>query len=131
MPAVDYPTAGQRSTAEEVYRQAGVGPADVDVALIYDHFTPMVLMGLEDFGFCPRGESGPFVAEGNLRPGGKIPTNTHGGNLSNAYIIGMTHIVEGVQQLRGTASNQVAGAETALVTGGPSAIPYSAIILRK
>ena len=131
MPDDLFPTAGGAAVAKQVYERAGMGPDDIDVALLYDHFSPMVLMQLEDFGFCGRGEGGPFVAEGNLRPGGKIPTNTHGGNLSNAYIIGMTHIVEGVQQLRGTASNQVPGAETALVTGGPSAIPYSAIILRK
>ena len=131
MPDDLFPTAGGAAIAKSVYQRAGLGPDDIDVALLYDHFSPMVLLQLEDFGFCARGESGPFVAEGNLRPGGKIPVNTHGGNLSNCYIIGMTHIVEGVEQLRGTAANQVPGAETALVTGGPSSIPYSAIILRK
>src|SRR5262249_20909488 len=80
MPEADYPTAGQHATAEEVYRLAGVGPDDIDVAEIYDHFTPLVLMGLEDFGFCKPGESGPFVADGNIRPEGPLPVNTHGGN---------------------------------------------------
>jgi acetyl-CoA acetyltransferase len=100
--------------------------------LLYDHFSPMVLMQLEDYGFCPIGESGPFVAEGNIRwPGGRLPVNTHGGNLSEAYIIGMTHVKEAVEQLRGTAVNQVDGAEIALVTGGPASIPVSALVLRR
>jgi acetyl-CoA acetyltransferase len=131
MPDDLFPTAGGAAVAKRAYERAGVGPEDIDVALLYDHFSPMVLMQLEDFGFCGRGESGPFVAEGNLRPGGKLPVNTHGGNLSNCYIIGMTHITEAVEQMRGTAPNQVPGAEVALVTGGPSSIPYSALILRK
>lgn len=131
MPDDLFPTAGGEQVAKRLYERAGVGPDDIDVALLYDHFTPMVLLQLEDFGFCPRGESGPFVAEGNIRPGGKIPVNTHGGNLSNAYIIGMSHIVEAVEQIRGTAPNQVPGAEITLVTGGPSSIPYSGLILRK
>ena len=81
---------------------AGVTPADVDVALLYDHFSPLVMMQLEDYGFCPIGEGGPFVAEGNIRwPNGSIPVNTHGGHLSEAYIIGMTHVREAVEQLRG------------------------------
>ena len=78
------------------------------------------------------GESGPFVADGNIRYlGGTIPVNTHGGNLSEAYIIGFTHIKEAVEQLRGTASNQIPDADVALVTGGPAPIPVSALILRK
>ena len=91
----------------------------------------MVLMQLEDYGFCPIGEGGPFVADGNIRwPTGTIPVNTHGGNLSEAYIIGMTHIREAVEQLRGTAVNQVEGAEIALVTGGPGGLPVSGTLLR-
>ena len=131
MPDDLFPSAGAAETARQLYERAGVGPDDIDVALLYDHFTPMVLLQLEDYGFCGRGESGPFVADGNIRPGGKIPVNTHGGNLSNAYIIGMTHVMEGVLQLRGTAVNQVPDAELALVTGGPSATPLSAIVLEK
>ena len=93
------------------------------MALLYDHFSPLVIMQLEDYGFCPIGEGGPFVAEGNIRYGtGTIPVNTHGGNLSEAYIIGMTHVREAVEQIRGTAVNQVEGAEIALVTGGPAAL---------
>ena len=102
------------------------------MALIYDHFTGMVLMQLEDYGFCPIGESGPFVADGNIRYlGGTIPVNTHGGNLSDAYIIGFTHVVEAVEQLRGSAINQVANAEVALVTGGPAPLPVSGLILKR
>ena len=100
------------------------------MALIYDHFTPMVLMQLEDYGFCKKGEGGPFVLSGAIRyDGGAIPVNTHGGQLSEAYVIGVTHIMEGVEQLRGTAVNQVTGAELALVTGGPAALPTSGLIL--
>jgi acetyl-CoA acetyltransferase len=111
---------------------AGITPADVDVALLYDHFSPMVLMQLEDYGFCGIGEGGDFVAEGNIRwPTGSIPVNTHGGNLSEAYIIGMTHVREAVEQLRGTAVNQVEGAEIALVTGGPASLPVSGTLLHR
>jgi acetyl-CoA acetyltransferase len=107
-------------------------PSDVDVALLYDHFSPMVLMQLEDYGFCGIGESGPFVADGNIRwPDGSLPVNTHGGNLSEAYIIGMTHVKEAVEQLRGSAVNQVEGAQVALATGGPASIPTSALLLRR
>src|SRR6267154_5792999 len=111
---------------------AGIEPRDVDVALLYDHFSPMVIMQLEDYGFCPIGEGGRFVLDGNIRwPTGSLPVNTHGGNLSEAYIIGMTHVKEAVEQLRGTAVNQVQDAEIALVTGGPASIPVSAAILRR
>ena len=110
---------------------AGVTPEDVDVALLYDHFSPLVIMQLEDYGFCGIGEGGPFVAEGNARWKGKIPVNTHGGNLSEAYIIGMTHIREAVEQLRRVAVNQVDNAEIALVTGGPASLPVSGTLLRR
>jgi acetyl-CoA acetyltransferase len=131
MPADDYPTAGQRVAAEEVYRQAGVGPDDIDVAMIYDHFTPLVLMGLEDFGFCKPGESGPFVADGNIRREGGLPVNTHGGNLAEVYLHGMTHVLEAVRQLRGTSVNQVEGAEVALVVAGAGPTPSGALVLSR
>jgi len=89
-------------------------------------------MQLEDYGFCPIGEGGRFVEDGNIRfRTGSIPVNTHGGNLSEAYIIGMTHVREAVEQLRGTAVNQVADAEIALVTGGPAGLPVSGALLRR
>jgi acetyl-CoA acetyltransferase len=131
-PDDEFTSSGHRPVAQRMYEMAGVGPQDVDVALLYDHFSPMVIMQLEDYGFCPIGEGGPFVAEGNIRYGsGTIPVNTHGGNLSEAYIIGMTHVREAVEQLRGVAVNQVEGAEIALVTGGPAALPVSGTLLRK
>jgi acetyl-CoA acetyltransferase len=129
-----FASSGNKPIADRLYARAGITAQDIDVALIYDHFSPMVLMQLEDYGFCEKGEGGPFVLSGAIRytperqPGG-IPVNTHGGQLSEAYVIGATHILEGVEQLRGTAVNQVAGAELALVTGGPSAIPNSGLIL--
>ncbi|MET0147030.1 MAG: thiolase [Ilumatobacteraceae bacterium] len=127
-----FPWSGHRPVAKRIYEMAGVTPADVDVALLYDHFSPMVIMQLEDYGFCPIGEGGQFVEDGNIRYGtGSIPVNTHGGNLSEAYIIGMTHVREAVEQLRGTAINQVEGAEIALVTGGPASLPVSGTLLRK
>lgn len=132
MPDDIFASSGHRSVAADLYAKAGVGPGDIDVAEMYDHFTPMVLMQIEDYGFCPRGEGGPFVADGNIRfPTGTLPVNTHGGNLSEAYILGMTHVTEAVEQLRGTATNQVSGAEVALVTGGPAPIPVSGLILRR
>lgn len=130
MPDPHFASSGHAPVAERLYRRAGVGPADIDVALIYDHFTPMVIMQLEDYGFCEIGEGGAFVGDGRIRwPDGSLPVNTHGGNLSEAYIIGMTHVKEAVEQMRGTAVNQVDGAEVALATGGPASIPTSALLL--
>ncbi len=130
MPEELYTTAGHTRLAERLYGQTGIQPQDIDVALLYDHFSPLVLMQLEDWGFCPVGMSGPFVVEGHMAwPDGNIPVNTHGGHLSEAYLVGMTHLVEGVEQIRGTAVKQVPGAELALVTGGPSVLPGSAVVL--
>jgi len=132
MPDDYFTSSGHRPIAKRMYDMAGAGPADVDVALLYDHFSGMVLLQLEDYGFCGIGESGPFVGDGNIRwPDGGLPVNTHGGNLSEAYIIGMTHVKEAVEQLRGTAVNQVAGADIALVTGGPASIPVSGLLLHR
>ncbi|URM93918.1 acetyl-CoA acetyltransferase [Actinomadura madurae] len=132
MPDEYFASSGHRTVARDVYARAGVAAADIDVALLYDHFTPMVVMQLEDYGFCEIGEGGPFVESGAIRwKTGSIPVNTHGGNLSEAYIIGMTHVKEAVEQLRGEAVNQVEDAELALVTGGPAPTPVSALILRK
>jgi acetyl-CoA acetyltransferase len=127
-----FASAGHRTMAPLLYERAGVGPEDIDVALIYDHFSPMVLMQLEDYGFCGIGEGGQFVADGNIRwPDGSLPLNPHGGNLSEVYMMGLTHVTEAVRQLRGTAVNQVEGAEVALVTGGPAPIPSSALVLHR
>lgn len=131
MPDDAYVGAGHAPVARRLYEMAGVAPHDIDVALLYDHFSPLVLSQLEDYGFCPPGEAGPFVAGGALRLDGAIPTNTHGGHLSEGYIIGMTHIREAVEQLRGVAVNQVQGARHAVVSGGPAPIPLSGLILRR
>ncbi len=130
MPDEDFASTGSAHTARRLYAQAGITPQDIDVALLYDHFSPLVLMQLEDYGFCPRGEGGPFVESGAIRLGGSIPVNPHGGHLSEAYVIGMTHIREAVEQLRGTAINQIPNAKYALVSGGPAPIPLSGAILR-
>ena len=126
-----FTTAGTRMVGEELYAKAGITPSDVDVALLYDHFSPAVLLQLEDYGFCGPGESGDFVAAGNTKIDGILPVNTHGGHLGEAYIVGMTHVAEGVEQMRGTAINQVPDAELALVTGGPSFPAVSAILLSR
>jgi acetyl-CoA acetyltransferase len=124
-----YASAGQADVARRLYQMAGVRPSDIDVAQLYDHFSGMVLLALEDLGFCGKGESGPFVAAGHTQRDGSIPVNTHGGNLSEANLHGTTHIIEGVRQIRGTSSSQVPGAELCLVTGGPSPVPTSAMLL--
>ena len=127
-----FASSGHRPVARRMYEMAGVTARDVDVALLYDHFSSMVILQLEDYGFCGVGEGGAFVADGNIRwPGGSLPVNTHGGHLSEAYVIGMTHVREAVEQLRGTAVNQVEGAEIALVTGGPASLPVSGTLLRR
>jgi acetyl-CoA acetyltransferase len=132
MPDEEFASSGHRPVARRLYEMAGLGPSDVDVALLYDHFSPMVLMQIEDYGFCDVGEGGRFVADGNIRwPDGSLPVNTHGGNLSEAYIIGMTHVKEAVEQLRGTAVNQVPGARVALATGGPASLPTSSLLLTR
>ncbi|TQS47095.1 lipid-transfer protein [Cryptosporangium phraense] len=112
----------------QLWAQAGVTPADIDVAVLYDHFTPFVLMQLEELGFCGRGEAPGFVASGALGLDGALPTNPHGGQLGEAYIHGMNGIAEGVRQLRGTAVNQIDGAEVVLVTAG-TGVPTSGLVL--
>jgi len=129
MPDDDYSSAGARSVAARLWGRAGIGPGDIDVAEIYDHFTALVLLSLEDFGFCGRGEGGPFAASGALEwPGGSLPTNTHGGSLSEAYVHGLNHVVEGVRQLRDESTCQVRNAETVLVTSA-AGVPTSALVL--
>jgi acetyl-CoA acetyltransferase len=128
-PDPDFASSGHRVVAEELYRQSRLGLADMDAAMIYDHFTGMVLMALEDFGFCRKGEGGPYAADGNLSLEGPIPVNTHGGNLAEAYTHGMTHVNEAVRQIRGTAINQIQGATNVLVAGGAGPAPTSGMIL--
>lgn len=129
IPDEHFPTGGGTGVARRLWAQAGLGPGDVDVAEIYDHFSGLVLLSLEDFGFCARGEGGPFVASGALAwPDGALPTNTHGGSLSEAYIHGLNHVVESVRQLRGESTCQVDNAEVCLVTSA-AGVPTSALVL--
>jgi acetyl-CoA acetyltransferase len=132
MPDDDYASTNSRTLARELFDAAGLKPADIDVAQIYDHFSGLVLMALEDYGFCGRGESGEFVASGAIRwPDGKLPLNTSGGQLSEAYVHGMNLVIEGVRQMRGQSTSQVKDAKTCLVTGGLGVSPTSGIILGK
>lgn len=139
MPDPDFASSGHKFVADRIWDQTGLTAKDMDVALIYDHFSSMVLMQLEDYGFCEKGEGSDYVLSGKIRydkatgkgVNGGVPVNTHGGNLNEAYIIGMTHIVEGVEQVRGTTVNQVEDCEFALVTGGPASLPVSGLVLRR
>ncbi|MET8297151.1 lipid-transfer protein [Streptomyces sp. NPDC005180] len=108
--------------ARQLWRTSGLRPSDIDVAILYDHFTPFVLMQLEEFGFCGPGEAADFTAAGAL------PLNTHGGQLGEAYLHGMNGIAEAVRQLRGTSVNQLPGAGHVLVTAG-TGVPTSGLVL--
>lgn len=112
----------------QLWAAAGIGPGDVQAAMLYDHFTPFVLVQLEELGFCGRGEARHFVADGGIELGGRLPVNTHGGQLGEAYIHGMNGIAEGVRQVRGTSVNQVDGVEHVLVTAG-TGVPTSGLVL--
>ena len=114
--------------ARRLWADAGIGPADVQTAVLYDHFTPLVLPQFEEFGFCGRGEARDFIADGNIEVGGGLPVNTSGGQLGEAYIHGMNGIAEAVRQVRGTSVNQVAGTTNVLVTSG-SGVPTSGLLL--
>ena len=114
--------------ADELWKSSGLTPADIQTAILYDHFTPYVLMQLEEFGFCARGEAKDFIRGGGLELGGRLPANTHGGQLGEAYIHGMNGIAEGVRQVRGTSVNQVGNVENVLVTAG-TGVPTSGLIL--
>ena len=116
--------------ADELYRCADISPADIDLACLYDHFTSAVLPQLESFGFCARGEAKDFVKDGHISRGGKLPVNTHGGQIGEAYIHGLNGMAEAVRQLRGSSVNQLPGADHALVTAGPG-VPTGAAILRR
>ncbi|GGT21891.1 lipid-transfer protein [Streptomyces purpureus] len=108
--------------ARQLWRTSGLAPADIDVGILYDHFTPFVLMQLEEFGFCAPGEAAGFVKDDAL------PLNTHGGQLGEAYLHGMNGIAEAVRQVRGTSVNQIPGAARTLVTAG-TGVPTSGLIL--
>jgi acetyl-CoA acetyltransferase len=116
------------TVARQLWNQSGLGPDDIQTAVIYDHFTPFVLTQLEEFGFCGRGEARDFIKDGAIHVGGRLPLNTHGGQLGEAYIHGMNGIAEAVRQARGTAVNQVPDVRHVLVTAG-TGVPTSGLVL--
>ena len=117
--------------ADLLWRNADFGPGDVDVAQLYDAFSPLIPLSLEGYGFCGRGEGASFTDDGALEwPHGRLPTNTSGGGMSEAYVHGVNLVLEGVRQIRGTSTAQVEGAETSLVTSGEG-VPTSALLLRR
>jgi acetyl-CoA acetyltransferase len=117
--------------AERLWAQSDFTPQDVPVAQIYDAFSPLIPLSLEGYGFCERGEGAAFTDDGALEwPNGRLPTNTAGGGMSEAYVHGFNLVLEGVRQMRGTSTSQVEGAETCLVTSGEG-VPTSALLLRR
>jgi acetyl-CoA acetyltransferase len=116
--------------SRQLWRQSGLTPADIQTAVIYDPFTPFVLLQLEEFGFCGPGESKDFVRDTGIGPGGRLPINTNGGQLGEGYIHGMNGVAEGVRQIRGTAANQVPDVSNVLVTAGVG-VPTSGIVLSR
>jgi len=106
----------------QLWERSGLGPDDIDVAMLYENFSPIVFYQLEAFGFCKRGEAKDFIADGNIDLDGALPVNTNGGLLGEAYIHGLNNILEGVRQVRGTAANQIADVDHVLVAAGQSGL---------
>jgi len=135
--AKSFTTSAAVDSGRRAYAMAGLGPQDMDLALLYDCFTPVVVIELEDLGFCDKGEGGSFVAEGHIQLGGSLPLNPHGGLLSHCHPGNpgsMFHLTEAVAQLRGAAgARQVPGAEVALVhaQGGILSSHATAILARE
>jgi len=117
--------------ADLLWRNADLTPADVDVAQLYDAFSPLVPLSLEGYGFCERGEGLAFCQDRGIAwDGGRLPVNTSGAGMSEAYVHGFNLITEAVRQVRGTSTAQVDGAEVSLVTSGEG-VPTSALLLRR
>lgn len=126
----DWATADFKTIAPRLYEMAEVTPSDIDVVQSYENFTGGVVMSLIEHGFCTPEEANEVLTFENLTaPGGKLPLNTSGGNLAEAYIHGHGLTIEGVRQLRGESANQVEGARLCLVSGGPMVTPASSLIL--
>ncbi len=114
--------------AEKLWARSGMKPADMDAAIMYDNFTPFMLMQVESMGFCKPGQAADLYRNGGCDLDGEIPVNTHGGQIGEGYIHGLNNVGEAVRQLRGTADNQIKGAKSVLLTGGPGT-PTSGMIL--
>ncbi len=117
------------SCAKKLWSLSDAGPADVDVAQLYDAFSPLVLLSLEGYGFCERGDAGEFTDDGGIEVGGRLPVNTSGGGMSEAYLHGFNLITEAVKQVRGESTNQVEDVEFSLCTSGEG-VPTGAILFR-
>ncbi len=116
--------------ADLLWKNSDLTPADVDVAQLYDAFSPLVPLSLEGYGFCERGEGLAFCQDGGISwDGGRLPVNTSGAGMSEAYVHGFNLITEAVRQVRGTSTAQVDGANVSLVTSGEG-VPTSALLLR-
>lgn len=120
---------GAQLAAKTAYTMAGVGPNDVSQCQLYDCYTYTVLVTLEDYGFCKKGEGGPFVEDGKLGPGGKLPTNTGGGELSAYYMWGMTPLSEAIIQGRGQGGERQAKNDVVLATGNGGSLSYHACLI--
>jgi len=119
------------TAARRLWANSDLKPKDISCAQIYDAFSPLVILSLEGYGFCERGEGADFTNDGGLEwPNGRLPTNTAGGGLSEAYVHGFNHIIEGVRQMRGSSTSQVENASSCLVTSG-DCVPTSALLLRR
>ena len=116
--------------AKQLFGRSDFQPTDIPVAQLYDAFTPLIPLSLEGYGFCERGEGAAFTEGGALELGGRLPINTSGGGLSEAYVHGFNLINEGVRQMRGHSTAQVGDAAACLVTAGEG-VPTSAVILRR
>jgi acetyl-CoA acetyltransferase len=124
-----FPTAHHRHVGRVLWGRAGASPEDVQVAQLYENFTGPVLMALTEMGFCAPEEVDGFVAGGGLRwPDGRLPTNTSGGNLGEAYIHGFGNVVEAVRQVRGESTCQVDDVELSISVSGPGFAPGSAVL---
>jgi len=128
----DLVRTGAIASGQAAYRQAGLGPGDVDVVQVYDAFTINTILFLEDLGFCAKGEGGAFVSGGRIAPGGALPVNTNGGGLSYCHpgMYGLFLLIEAVRQLRGECgARQVPGARVALAHGNGGVLSSQATVL--
>jgi len=126
----DFPTAHLKTVAKNLWERSGIGPRDVQVAQFYENFTGMSLIAMVEMGIAPPDEIEQWLKDGNARwPAGKMPVNTSGGNLAEAYIHGFELVNEAARQVRGESVCQVDNVENSLVVSGPGALPTSAAVL--